>query len=245
MRWSGFSCKRQPVTNRTAPYRAAHNTYMPWQWVILVMTAALSFANPAIGSSLHYAQYAADSVAAGQLLVADEDLQDPNFAKSVVLIVDSDPDQGTVGIIVNRRSDVPLAKVFPRIKGASSDPVFMGGPVEIGSGQALFRTAGKDDATRQIADDVYVSGSQELIEESIASKTSPAKFRLYLGYAGWAPGQLEAEIAAGAWVVRSASASLVFDADPGSLWTRLIHEARMRIADAWQPAQADLLKRSR
>lgn len=207
---------------------------MRWASVIGIVATALSVASQARSGKLHAAQYAADSVTTGQLLVADENLQDPNFAKAVVLIVNSDPDEGTVGIIVNRRSDVPLSKVFPRIKSASADPVYMGGPVEIGSGQALLRNDSGSEA-RHIVDDVYASGSQELIEESVAAKASPAKFRLYLGYAGWAPGQLESEIAAGAWVVRSANANVVFDANPDSLWTRLIREAHMRIAGLGRP----------
>jgi putative transcriptional regulator len=204
---------------------------MRWASLIGVMAAGLCLAGPTTFSSLQDTHYESGSVATGQLLVAGEKLQDPNFAESVILIVDSDPDQGTVGVVINRRSDVPLSKIFPRIKSAPNDPVFMGGPVGIGSGQALLR-ADTESAGRHIVDDIYVSGSKELIESTVAAKTSPAKFRLYLGYAGWAPGQLEAEIAAGAWLVRAGSAQIVFDTNPDSLWTRLIRESHMRIAEA-------------
>lgn len=204
---------------------------MRWAGLIGIMAATLCLASQKTVRSLRNTQYETGSVATGQLLVADEKLEDPNFAQAVILIVDSGPDEGTVGVIINRRSDVPLSKIFPRIKSATNDPVYMGGPVEIGSGQALLR-ADSESEGRHLVDDVYVSGSKELIESSVAAKASTAKFRLYLGYAGWAPGQLEAEIAAGAWLVRAGSANIVFDANPDSLWTRLIRESHMRIAEA-------------
>lgn len=193
--------------------------------------AAVCFAVPVRIGSLRNAQYTSDTVATGKILVADDKLDDPSFAKSVVLIVDSDPDGGTLGVILNRRSDVALSKVFPKIKGAPADPVYMGGPVEIGSGQGLLRSESKP-GTRHIVDDVYATGNQELIESSVAARVNPSKFRLYLGYAGWAPGQLESEIQVGAWAVRAGSASIVFDEDPDSLWSRLNRESHSRIADA-------------
>lgn len=176
------------------------------------------------------AQASAQSLATGALLVATEKLGDPNFAESVVLLVQHDDEEGTVGVILNRRTKVPLTRLFPDIKGAPADPIFMGGPVALTSAQALLKLpAGKDEA-RHISGDLYVTGSKDMIEASVRSHAKPSDFRLYVGYAGWAPGQLETEIRMGAWSVLSPRPGLVFDPDPDSLWDRLTRESHMQIA---------------
>ena len=168
----------------------------------------------------------------GSILVAKEKLGDPNFAESVVLIVQYDQDEGTLGLVINRPSEVPLLQLFPHVKHAPADPVYMGGPVGITIGQALLRLPAKTDDATHISGDVYVTASKKLIEKSVASHARPSKFRLFLGYAGWAPGQLEAEVRLGAWSLLKGHAKIIFDSDPGSLWERLIRETH------WQMAQA-------
>lgn len=172
------------------------------------------------------------NVSVGSILVAKEKLGDPNFAESVVLIVQHDEDEGTLGIVINRPSDVPLSQVFPHVKHATSDPVYMGGPVGLTIGQALLRLPAKADDTTHVSGDVFVTASKKLIEKSVGSRAQPSKFRLFLGYAGWAPGQLEAELRLGAWSVLKGQSKIIFDDDPDSLWDRLIRETQ------WQMAQA-------
>lgn len=167
--------------------------------------------------------------AAGQFLVATDKLEDPNFAETVVLIIQYDEEQGTVGVIVNRRSQVPLSKVFPK-KAVTDDPVFAGGPVDLRAVQALLRSSAKPPDAIHIVDDVYATGSKEQIEKSLGSRTGPSKFRVYLGYAGWEGGQLEAEIQMGAWTILRATATTIFDENPDSLWDRLNRQANSQIA---------------
>jgi putative transcriptional regulator len=166
----------------------------------------------------------------GDILLANERLGDPNFAESVVLIVQFEQDKGTMGVILNRRTKVPISKVFPATAGATSDPVFLGGPVQVTAVQALLRLPEKTSQARHIIGNVYATGSKELIEKSIASRSDPSKFRLYLGYAGWGPGQLEAEIQIGAWSLVTGRPEIAFDRDPESLWQRLTKEQQMQIA---------------
>jgi putative transcriptional regulator len=166
----------------------------------------------------------------GNLLVASEKLADPNFAETVVLILEHDGDEGTLGVIINRRTEIPLARVFPEIKAASADPVYVGGPVSITAVQALLRLPNEMDETRHVSGDVYASGSRQVIEKSVRGHIAPSKFRLYVGYAGWAPGQLEAEVQIGAWTVLANRSKLIFDDDPDSLWSRLTRESHMQIA---------------
>jgi putative transcriptional regulator len=168
----------------------------------------------------------------GKILVANEKLGDPNFAHSVVLILQSDPDVGKVGLIINRRTAIPISKIFSKMEHASADPVYMGGPVDTTAVEALLRLSEKTAQTIHIMSDVYATGAKELIDKSIASRVSASKFHLYLGYAAWAPGQLEAEIQLGAWTVLSHDLKIVFDGDPDSLWRRLTDESQMQIASA-------------
>jgi putative transcriptional regulator len=143
---------------------------------------------------LHRAQYGAEAqVNVGDLLVANEKLGDPNFAETVVLITQRDEEEGTVGLVINRRSEIPLSRVFPDVKGAGSDPVYVGGPVSLSAVQALLRLSAQTDEATHIAGDVYASGSKQIIEKSVRSHIASSKFRLYVGYAGWGAGQLESK----------------------------------------------------
>src|SRR5437588_1302326 len=179
------------------------------------------------------AQYGTrQEVAVGKLLIAKPQLADPNFAESVVLIVHYDSDKGAVGLILNRRSNVPISKVLPQVKGAKEDPVFEGGPVETATAQALVRSKEKPEEATRVVGDVYTSGSKNVIEKFVASGAAASEFRLYVGYAGWSPGQLEREIDLGGWSVLRANTDLVFDDKPDSLWMRLQHDTETRIADA-------------
>ncbi|MBV9084243.1 MAG: YqgE/AlgH family protein [Acidobacteriaceae bacterium] len=183
-------------------------------------------------NALHAQVSSEQKVSVGDILVANEKLGDPNFARSVVLIVQSDPDGGTVGVILNRRTKIPVSQVFPKTAHATNDPVYLGGPVQVTAVQALLRLSQQTPQARRVMDDVYVSGTKELIEKSITSRSDSSKFRLYLGYAGWASGQLEAEIQIGAWSVLPGSPQIVFDRDPDSLWARLTRNSELQIAGA-------------
>lgn len=180
----------------------------------------------------------------GDLLVASEKLRDPNFSESVVLVLDHDEDGGTLGLIVNRRSEIPIAKVFPDIKGATADRVYVGGPVSLTAVQALLRLPAQVEDVRHVAADLYATGSKQVIEKSVRSRVAASKFRLYVGYAGWAPGQLEAELQLGAWSVLTNRLRVVFDDNPETLWSRLTHESHMQIArihfDLLSPYGADV-----
>lgn len=208
---------------------------MPGRWMIvgLLFAAACLAASSDSTRTVHALQYEPQqNVSIGSILVAKEKLGDPNFAESVVLIVQADEEEGTLGIVINRPSDVPLSQVFPHIKHATADPVYMGGPVGITVGQALLRLPEKADDATPVSGDVYVTASKKLIEKSVASRAGPSKFRLFLGYAGWAPGQLEAEIRLGAWSVLKGRSNIIFDSDPSSLWDRLIRETHWQMARA-------------
>jgi putative transcriptional regulator len=159
----------------------------------------------------------------GMLLVASRDLPDPNFSETVVLLIAYGPN-GTVGVIVNRPSDVKLATVLPSIKSlhGRSDMVYMGGPVLANHVLLLVRAARAPDDSLAVFDGVYASSSMDVLKHESEQRGSKQRFRAYAGHAGWAPGQLEAEIARGDWYVTPADAESVLSPKPRDLWRKLI-----------------------
>lgn len=173
-------------------------------------------------------------LAAGRFLVADESLGDPNFAESVVLIVKRDS-QGTMGLIVNRRASIPLAKLLRDEAAKSrSDRAFWGGPVARTGLFALVRSAQKPGEAQHVISDVYLVTTAAEFTRALTEKQGPEKFRVYLGYSGWGAGQLEAEMEHGAWHTLRGDADAVFDSEPSSLWPRLVKKTRLRIAQVFR-----------
>ncbi len=174
-------------------------------------------------------------LAAGSFLVASRDLGDPNFAEAVVLLVRYDAQEGAMGLIVNRRSELPLSRVFRDMKEAkdNEDMIYVGGPVEPGGVLALLKSSSKPPDSEKIFADVYMVSSKSQLAKTLAAKTESTAFHVFLGYAGWGPGQLEHEIELGGWHVMPAAAGEVFHSDPDSVWPRLIKRTEMRIAQAY------------
>ena len=168
---------------------------------------------------------------AGKFLVASRNLGDPNFAGTVVLLLKFDDEEGALGIIVNRRTDVPLSRVFENIKTAKdrTDAVYIGGPVEPGSVLALLKSATKVEDASRVLTGIYLISGKALLEKAAAEAPSDS-FHAYLGYAGWGPGQLEHEVELRGWHVLRADAATVFDQEPDGVWEKLIRRTELRIA---------------
>ena len=181
----------------------------------------------------------AKDLGTGKLLVASRGLVDPNFAETVVLLVHSDA-QGVVGLVLNRRTDVPLSRVLERLKAAKdrSDPVYLGGPVETPAVFALFQSPGKIEGAEHIFGGVYLISAKTLFEQTISARPDPGVFHVYLGYAGWTNDQLRKELELGAWFIFPADASTVFNSDPDSLWSQMIRKTELKLAGS-EPADAD------
>jgi putative transcriptional regulator len=174
-----------------------------------------------------------EDLAAGVLLVADRKLKDPNFQKSIVLIVAYD-EHGSVGLVLNRQGDIPVSQLLAGVKDARDrkDTAFSGGPVEPKSVLALLRARSGPDGAQKISGDVWAILDEDLLKDTVASHPGPDKLRFYVGYAGWGPGQLEAEMEAGAWRVIPANTDTVFDAAPESLWDRVVRDLDLSLARA-------------
>jgi putative transcriptional regulator len=173
-----------------------------------------------------------DDLAVGRLLVASRDLGDPNFAKTVILLVHYSEDQGAVGLVVNKRTDVPISRVFHDLKEASgrNDPVYVGGPVELNSVLALLKSASKPEGADRVFGDVYLISNRNLLARTLASPAEATVFHTYIGYAGWKAGQLEHEVDLGAWHIMPGDVATVFHADPDAVWEHLIRRTETQIA---------------
>jgi len=168
---------------------------------------------------------------AGRLLVASRELADPHFVQTVVLLVRYDA-QGVVGLILNRRTDVPLSRVLEDVKAAKgrSDPVYLGGPVELPAVSALLRSPTKIEGAEKVFGGVYLIAAKPLFEQTISARPDPGAFHVYLGYAGWTKEQLRMEVELGSWFIFPADASTVFSEDPDSLWPQLIRKTELKLA---------------
>jgi putative AlgH/UPF0301 family transcriptional regulator len=181
----------------------------------------------------------AKDLGAGKLLVASRELADPLFAKTVVLLVHYDA-EGVVGLILNRRTDVPLSRVLEGLKAAKhlSDPVYLGGPVETPAVFALLQSPAKVEGAQHIVGAVYLISTKTLFEQTISARPDPSGFHVYLGSAGWTNDQLRKEVELGAWFIFPADAGTVFDSDPDSLWPQMIQKTELKLAGSG-PADAD------
>ncbi len=161
---------------------------------------------------------------AGQLLMAAPEMGDPRFARTVVYMLHHDA-AGAMGLVVNRPfRELPLAFLLERLglesQGVSgSIRVHYGGPVEPGRAFILHTTDYASEGGQVLGDGIALAGQPDILR-AIGTGAGPRRALLTLGYAGWAPGQLEAEIAAGAWATVPADAGLIFDDNNDAKWER-------------------------
>lgn len=165
-------------------------------------------------------QAPAGRLARGRFLVANRSLSDPTFSETVVLLVDYD-DNGALGVVVNRPTDVPLTAALPEVEELRKrkDIVFLGGPVARDRMVLLLRTAAMPPQSVLVFDKVYATGSLKALRHTIGQGES---MRAYAGYAGWGPGQLDAEVARGDWLIGPADSKAIFDDPPHDLWSRFL-----------------------
>lgn len=165
----------------------------------------------------------------GRLLVAAPPLVDPNFDRTVVLILEHG-DDGGLGLVLNRPSETAIEDVFPEWRDAVSVPalVFAGGPVATDAVIALARRKPGDHD--RIVDLFGDMGTVDLADEPLDIASSLTALRVFAGYAGWAPGQLEAEIEQGAWFVVALQPGDPFAGTPERLWRDVLRRQRGEVA---------------
>jgi putative transcriptional regulator len=156
----------------------------------------------------------------GQLLIASSSLFDPNFRRTVVLVTEH-TEEGAMGVVLNRPSPIAVADAVPHLAELADedDHVFIGGPVQ---SEAVVALAELDDESLAAAiafDDVGflpADGDPDELAPSVR------RLRVFAGYAGWAGGQLEAELEESAWILEPAATEDVFSSDPEDLWSAVL-----------------------
>ena len=153
---------------------------------------------------------------AGRLLVASPILLDPNFARTVVLVLQHDTD-GALGVVLNRPTEEEVELHLPEWAPKLEEPpvVFLGGPVEPAIAIGVVRSQSPPEPTALIG-----VGMVDLGADPASVPAGPV--RVFSGYAGWGAGQLEAELAEEAWIVVEAQPTDVFTDRPTELWSRVL-----------------------
>ena len=169
-------------------------------------------------------------LARGVILIAKKSMTEPNFAKTVLLITEYD-DTGTLGLVLNRPLEKLAVEILPQLQELELDSLnlYLGGPVRLNSLRLLVQTGLDLGEDYQVIDNVFqitdLQGVRHLLLQQGMGQFS---LRLYAGYAGWYPGQLEKELLRGDWHLSRVDAAMIFTDDPVSLWERLIEQMDMQ-----------------
>ena len=156
--------------------------------------------------------------ARGQLLIAGPTLLDPNFWRTVVLVVEH-TDEGALGLVLNRPSETVVGDAVPELDEVidSDELLFIGGPVQPAAVVVVGRFGDPSDSLLIAFDDVGVLGSTEAPETA-----GVVEARAFVGHAGWGEGQLDSELERGDWILEPARHSDVFSASPRDLWSSVL-----------------------
>lgn len=162
-------------------------------------------------------------LARGRVLVASRALTAPAFARSVILLLDYGRD-GALGLVINRPTRFALHELLPEVErlAGTAHRAWYGGPVAAGQIHLLIRSQTMLPGATPLVDDVWVTASAPVLDAVLAD---PAlEFRAFVGYTGWAPGQLDAEVIEGSWMIAPGRGAEIFAEDPSTLWDRLTGE---------------------
>jgi len=209
------------ISGKRKFHRRPHTLIRWWIAVLLISSIEIAPQRPLLAEEL-----------AGQFLVATPEMRDPRFVQTVILMIHHN-DEGAMGLVVNRpMARGPLADLLKGL-GVESEPVageiilHYGGPVEPEKVFVLHSDDYTGKGTLAVGSGVAVTGALEIIQ-AIARGKGPRRSLFLLGYAGWAPGQIEAEIRAGDWFSIPADEKIIFDPDPTTKWDRAMERRKIK-----------------
>ena len=170
----------------------------------------------------------------GQLLIAPPHLTDPNFAKTVVFIVQHD-DEGAFGLVLNRPSDTGIHEIWEKMRGRRcrrTDFLYVGGPVQ---GPLMLLHGDPFAGDAEVIEGVFCCAQANELEARVDDETPPMRF--YAGYSGWGEGQLEMELSIGSWLTVPAEAQHIFHIEGDDLWTQVFRKYvdATSLPDGFQP----------
>ncbi len=175
-----------------------------------------------------------------QFIIAMPTLSDPNFFHTVTYLCQHN-EEGALGIVINRTSDIKLGEIFKQmdIHVTSPDtietPVFTGGPVQQDRGFVIHTAGNAWDATMAVSDSISLTTSRDIVE-AIAAGEGPERYLVALGYAGWSEGQLEKEILDNAWLNTPFGDQVLFDTPVNQRWSAAAGQIGIDINKLTMPA---------
>lgn len=171
----------------------------------------------------------AQGPANGVFLVAQPQLAAPSFRRAVILITQR-PGGGSLGVIINRPTDVALNSMVPKHRNiaAQTQTVYFGGPVQPQTLLFLVRSEQAPPGAIRILRDVYLTADADWIDSAVNDPQKIAALRVYAGYAGWAPRQLRGEMERQGWYILPADSESIFEHDTAALWETLVKRAVLR-----------------
>jgi putative transcriptional regulator len=184
------------------------------KWLVLACALFWLTATPAVAVMV--------APEAGMLLIARPELPDPRFREAVILLVQHGP-AGSAGLVLNRPSRLPLAEVLPQLPALAGPEgaLSYGGPVAPRAFMVLLQVSGEPpDPSQKVLGNVYLTGPEQLL--AWIEKHSQTSCRVFTGYSGWSPGQLEREMIRGDWQVLPAVEPMLFSPDVAGLWHELV-----------------------
>jgi putative transcriptional regulator len=172
-----------------------------------------------------------EDLAQGKIVITSRDSPDPHFSNSVIVLAHYDQ-TGALGLMLHYKSDLPIQKALKGIAGAEkrSDTVFVGGPVELPVAFALLRANSAPTGVSRVTSDLYLMTSKQSLAAALTEGRPASDLRVFIGYSGWGPGQLEREVRRSGWYIFSYDENIVFDEHPDTLWNRLIEKTERRLA---------------
>ncbi len=159
----------------------------------------------------------------GIFLTASPSLRDPNFRQTVILLCEHGP-EGALGIVVNRPTEINITEVLPQVPilEGQHHRVFSGGPVQQNNLLILYRTPDGPEDSHHVCNGIYLGGNMKALEDLVQNPSSLGNFRAFMGYSGWAPGQLENEMQTGSWLTVPADSTAMFERDHSRLWGNIL-----------------------
>jgi putative transcriptional regulator len=159
----------------------------------------------------------------GFFLVASEEIKDPRFKGAVILVTPHHRGE-VVGVVVNKPTETAVSKLFPQseLKDEHSRQLYFGGPLSKQSLLFLISSKKQPQASLRIFDNVFLSADSKVLQQVLRHPRPFAGLRVFSGYAGWKPGQLEAEVEKGYWLLREADTEILFNTEPGLIWRKLL-----------------------
>ena len=181
-----------------------------------------------------------ETLAQGKFLVAANNLRDSNFSETVIYLV-SYSTHGAMGVVVNRPTDVHLARALPHLADQphAQDIIYAGGPVGRSHMIVLIRSNTLSlENTLAVTEEISASSGLENL--ALLAQEAAAQFRVHAGYAGWSPGQLDNEVARGDWYILPGDAETLFGTDPAALWPALMQRGAIEWTRLFRETVADL-----